>query len=243
MSKKEIPKDVLAAIRKAAKEYWGDDDAMVKYRIDTEVEAYKALQDIDFGAAASVRQEILDNAPEGESWSDRLSFIRSEIEAYEELQSGFRGVPKALVRQFKAEAEEEHPGYFNLQRDHVVQAVNAYRYTEEVRARVGPVRDLLIKMEEIVGNECYNGKIQNYGPGGVWEGEGRSFRYPVKVRSGDDVQKHWSVPAEIAPEALISGWYQFGSNELSIFRALMKIIEMIESDYGVRLADENLKKP
>lgn len=65
--------------------------------------------------------------------------------------------------------------------------------------------------------------------------------YPVKFLEGDEAQKHWTVPADIAPEALMTGRYQFGSNELSIFRTLAKIVEMIERDYGVRLADTELQ--
>lgn len=38
---------------------------------------------------------------------------------------------------------------------------------------------LLIELAKIVGNEFYNGSIQNWGPGGVFEGEGRSFRYKL----------------------------------------------------------------
>ena len=38
---------------------------------------------------------------------------------------------------------------------------------------------LLIELEDIIGHEFYNAKIQNWGPGGVFEGEGRELRYPV----------------------------------------------------------------
>ena len=243
MTKSEIPTDIMAAIRKAAKKYWDGDADMVKHSVDTEVEAYGALQEIDFGAAVTVRKQILDGATEAaDSWADRLSIVENEVAAFQELQAKFDNVPAALVRKLKAEALQEHSGDYGSQRDHVVNGINAYLYVEELRARIGPVSDLLIKMERIVGSECYNGRIQNYGPGGVWEGEGRSFRYPVKFLDGDDARKHWTVPADIAPEVLVTGRYQFGSNELSIFRALAKIIEMIEQDYGVRLAQADLQK-
>lgn len=233
----------MAAICKAAKEYWDGDADMVKHSIDTEVEAYRTLQDIDFGAAGAARQEILDAATEAaDSWEDRLATVENEVAAFQELQGDFDNVPATLVLKLKAEAVQEHAGDYSSQRDHVVNGINAYLYVEALSARIGPVSDLLIKMERIIGSECYNGKIQNYGPGGVWEGEGRSFRYPVKFLDGDEAQKHWTVPADIAPEVLMTGRYQFGSNELSIFRALAKIVEMFERDYGVRLADTGLKK-
>jgi hypothetical protein len=46
---------------------------------------------------------------------------------------------------------------------------------------------LLIELEEIIGHEFYNAKIQNWGPGGVFEGEGRELRYPVTFH--DEVGK------------------------------------------------------
>jgi len=33
-------------------------------------------------------------------------------------------------------------------------------------------KQLMIELERIIGNEVYNAKIQNWGPGGVFEGEG-----------------------------------------------------------------------
>ena len=39
----------------------------------------------------------------------------------------------------------------------------------------------------LTGNKCYNAKIQNYGAWDVWEGEGRSFRFPVTdIRDGQE---------------------------------------------------------
>lgn len=70
----------------------------------------------------------------------------------------------------RAEAAQEHPADYGLQGDAVVNGVSAHLHTEAVKAKIGPMSDLLIKMEQIIGNECYNGNIQNYGPGGVWEG-------------------------------------------------------------------------
>lgn len=244
MKKSEVPKDVLAAIRKEAEGYWDNDAEMMKDRVDTEVSSYIALQNVNFGAASAVRQEILDNADESaDSWEERFSVVENEIAAFQELHEAlFKKVPDALIRKFKAEAAQEHEGDYSSQRDHVANDVRGYLYVQELKAQIGPVSVLLTKMERIIGSECYNGKIQNYGPGGVWEGEGRSFRYPVKFLDGGEARKHWSVPADIPPEVLVTGWYQFGSNELSIFRALAKIVDMIEHDYGVRLTDTMLKK-
>ncbi|WP_265517925.1 hypothetical protein [Nitratireductor luteus] len=238
MKKLDIPKEIMAAIRAAAKEYWDDDKDMVKEAVDSEIEAYRKLQALDFGAAAAVRQEIMDSAAElADSWEERLSMVEDEVAAFGELRAGqFESVPDALILMLKDEAAQKHEGDYGSQRDHVVNGVKGYLYVQEMRAKIGPVSDLLIKMERIIGGECYNGNIQNYGPGGTWEGEGRAFRYPVKFLDGEDTRKYKMVPADLASEVLVTGWYQFGSNELSIFRALVKIVDMIERDYGVKLA-------
>ena len=87
-------------------------------------------------------------------------------------------------------------------------------------------------MEDIIGNECYNQNIQNYGPGGVWEGEGRSFRYPITFIVDDKDDKRRNVSSSIDTEILMTGRYKFGSNELNIFRALVKIVEMLQAEYN-----------
>jgi hypothetical protein len=38
---------------------------------------------------------------------------------------------------------------------------------------------LLLQLEYLIGKECYNQNIQNWGPNGAFYGEGREFRYPV----------------------------------------------------------------
>lgn len=92
-----------------------------------------------------------------------------------------------------------------------------FTYVRDIRARIEPIKNLLIDMEGIIGGECYNADIQNYGPGGIWEGEGRSFRYPVTFDKGDESLKRRYVPADIDPVVLMTGRCQFGSNDLESF--------------------------
>jgi hypothetical protein len=64
----------------------------------------------------------------------------------------------------------------------------------------------------------------------VWEGEGRSFRYPVTyVRDGKEEKRKARVD-DLRPEALITGHYNFGANKRSIYRALVRIVDMLEAD-------------
>jgi hypothetical protein len=244
MEQSDIPEDVLVAIRNAAEEYWDDDIDMMQATIDTEVGAYIALNEIEFGAATTVRQIILNAATESEeSWEERLSIVESQITAYQQLHElCFENAPDELILKLKAEASQEYEGDFSTQLEHVEKGIRGYHHAKEIKAKIGPVSELLIKMEQIIGSECYNSNMRNYGPGGIWESEGRSFRYPVKFLDKGEVRKHHKIPADIAPHVLLTGCYQFGSNELSIFRALSKIVDMIEQDYGVNLTDAKLKR-
>lgn len=101
--------------------------------------------------------------------------------------------------------------------------------------KIEPIKELLIKMESIIGNECYNQSMQNYGPGGIWEGEGRSFRYPVTLIVDDKDTKRWNISSDVNAEILMTGRYKFGANELNIFRALGKVVEMLQTEYELQV--------
>lgn len=95
---------------------------------------------------------------------------------------------------------------------------------------------LLIELEKIVGNEFYNGNIQNWGPGGVFEGEGRALRYPVTFRDEDGKTiKTKQVDPAFPADTVITGMYRLGANELSIMRALDLVVSHLERNYGLDL--------
>jgi hypothetical protein len=95
---------------------------------------------------------------------------------------------------------------------------------------------LLIELESIVGNEFYNANIQNWGPGGVFEGEGRALRYPVTLHGKDGkVIKTKQVDPALSAEIVITGMYRLGANELSIMRALDLAVSHLERNYGLDL--------
>jgi hypothetical protein len=50
---------------------------------------------------------------------------------------------------------------------------------------------LIADLEYLVGNNCYNPKIQNYGAHGIYEGEGRSIRYPLTTLN-EEVDCHFT---------------------------------------------------
>lgn len=91
---------------------------------------------------------------------------------------------------------------------------------------------LLVKLESIIGNEFYNANIQNWGPGGVFEGEGREFRYPITFYSkAGEKQKQWRVDETMATDMIKGGYYACGANELHIMNALDKILTYLETEY------------
>ena len=97
-------------------------------------------------------------------------------------------------------------------------------------------RKLLVRMESMLGSECYNANIQNYGPGGVREAEGRSFRYPLTVRAKDGSKakiRETSVPASVPSDTLLSGYYAFGANQLDVMASLNRILDYLERHHGL----------
>jgi hypothetical protein len=50
------------------------------------------------------------------------------------------------------------------------------------------------------------------------------------------------VHADVPDEELITGYYKVGTNELSIVRAMIDIVRLIECEYGVDLSDRNRRR-
>jgi hypothetical protein len=95
---------------------------------------------------------------------------------------------------------------------------------------------LLARLEQIVGGNCYNGNIQNFGPGGSFEGEGRDFRYPLTLVDPAGVKrKRRSLATDETPEALSTEYYSFGANRLHIIKALNEVLDYLEANTELKL--------
>lgn len=95
---------------------------------------------------------------------------------------------------------------------------------------------LLAKLEAIIGDNCYNGNIQNYGPNGRFEGAGRSFRYPLTVIDSDEEKsKKRSAATDISQEELSTGYYAFGANRLHIIKALDEVLKHLEENNDLKI--------
>lgn len=229
-----IPDTVMNAIRSAAKSEWPDDPEMQEWMIGNEVGSYGSIAELDWGAAVAVKDEIIRTADEfSETWEDRATAVLGEVEAYNALHGLVADdVAEEVVADLKRKAAAAEDTY-EMQLHEVTSGIEYLRYVRRTREAVGPRRDLLVRMEQILGAECYNDNIQNYGSWGVWEGEGRSFRYPVTFIRNGKAEKRKQRTEDLQAEELITGHYKFGANELSVFRGLMKIIDMLEAEYDL----------
>lgn len=108
-------------------------------------------------------------------------------------------------------------------------------------------RKLLMALEGIIGSRCYNGSIQNYGPGGEYEGEGRTFRYPLTVigEDGKPFKPDRHIPPlrrELTSREFKSGYYAFGANQLAIMQGLEEVLEYLEEKHGLKIEGDEFQK-
>lgn len=231
------PEDVLNEIIARAKSEWPDDREMQKYCISEEKESYAKLQAIDFGELAHLRDKFIESARSSfDAWSDIFDSVESELDAYRELLNFSNdGISSEIIEEWKTQASQENEDYYAGQLEFLQNKVRKHASIIATREQIDPIKALLIELEKIVGNECYNGNIQNYGSWGELESEGRKFRYPVKFYTGSEEKKVWSVSPNTPSEELITGYYPFGANELNIYRALFKIISHLRENYGLKV--------
>ena len=129
-------------------------------------------------------------------------FVDQECEAFEEIRDmEVVSVPISVLTGLKETAGREHPKSYFDQLEYVRVGVKHFLYLQKLRKDIEPMKELLIRIEKIIGSECYNANIQNYDPRGVWQGEGRSFRYPVTLRVNDKYT-HRTISSNVAPEVL-----------------------------------------
>lgn len=211
---------------------------MQDYIVKEEIDGYRKFETIDFSCVTkSEKQKIIQSAKENqESWDEISSKIENEVEALVELKKiSYPNIESKFVEKWLQEAKEENEDYYRWQLDYVKQKVQQHESIKRTRKEIDPIKKILIELENIIGNECYNGNIQNYSSWGEMESEGRSFRYPVKFYNGKDEYKKWNISADIPSEELITGYYPFGANELNIYRALHKVLKHLEKSHGLKL--------
>ena len=232
-----IPDEILQEIVSRARSDWPKDKDMQKHCISAEKEGFEKLQNLDFGGLSDRRDETINAAKDiFTGWDEIYNEVESEVLAHRKIL-GFsvEGIEQDIIDDWKALAENDHEGNFTGQLDYLETKAAQYASILETRQQIDPIKKLLIELEQIIGNECYNGNIQNYGSWGELDSIGRKFRYPVKYYSDKNEKKTWNVPADIPSEDLITGHYAFGANELSIYRALYKVVSHLRAKYGLKV--------
>lgn len=233
-----IPDSVLEEIRKRAREKWPDDEDMREYSAREEIDGYRKFLAIDFSDVSDdEKAQIIDSAKSmNEDWDQVADEVTTEVEALRGIKNySPKNVASALVIRWKREAEELYGWSFSQQLSSLESRLRHYESAAKTRVEIDPIKDLLIELEAIVGDECYNGSIQNYSSWGGLESEGRSFRYPVKFSNGSNEYKLSRVTNAVPSEDLITGYYAFGANELGIYRALYKVLKHLERNYDFKL--------
>lgn len=96
-------------------------------------------------------------------------------------------------------------------------------------------KELMIEIENIIGNSCYNGNIKNLGPNYVRYCDGREFRYPITFIDEDaKKEKCWSTDQSMPLNRVKTGYYAFGANQLHIMEAIEKVINFLEENHRLR---------
>ena len=233
----DIPPEILTEIKRVAREEWPGDREMQQYTVDAETTAYRALEDLDYGEAADHKPAILTEAKEYHTtWEEIYGFVSEEVEAFKALAAlAPDDVPSDFIAEHKREAAAEHD-WFAMQLETVEQAIEGYRYVQRTRAKVGPIRDILVRMEAIIGSECFNANIQTTAPGA--SGRAKDAHSDTLSPTSATARRRSASRASMIsrPEALITGHYKFGANELSIHRALVRIVDMLKTDYGLTIS-------
>jgi hypothetical protein len=95
---------------------------------------------------------------------------------------------------------------------------------------------LLRELENIVGRSVYNSKTQNWGPGGKFEGEGRSIRYPITFTDDKGAKiKRRSGYDDLPISMQMTGSYVIGVNNLHILESLNRILNLLEERHGLKI--------
>jgi hypothetical protein len=176
-----IPEEIFKDIILRAKKEWPDDKEMQDHQISEEKEGYAKLDDLDFTDLVSLKDKLISSARETfDAWDEVYDSVKSELVAYRVLLNfSVDGIAQEHIKEWKVEAEEENEEYYEGQLKFLEQKAKKHLSILKTREQIDPMKNLLVELEQIVGNECYNGNIQNYGSWGELESTGRRFRYVV----------------------------------------------------------------
>lgn len=250
-----IQKDILEEIKNRANEYFTDEETgnyyddiadiynEIQEYIDSEIKSCVKVMGTDFKNFHIPKDEFI----KGYRDIDDYFFVDNKMWGwiYEEVKKTMDDFQKynehkddsidneVFIKLKKNILDKSiDSGYYGSLYESLVRSIDEYKEVIEIREKISPYKSLLIELEEIVGSECYNQNIQNYSSWGEFSGEGRGFRYPVTLVTNHEARKLKEIPMSTPGEELIAGHYSFGANELNIYRALFKVVKLLEEKYG-----------
>lgn len=228
-----IPKRVISKIKQRANEVFAGEAKYIDTEIELEKEAYIKFQNIDYSEISlKEKNKILKHIKDMDTWDEKVSYIEDELVSIKEIKELCEIYKNSHeFNNVKNKAERKYRGEFFYQKEYIIEEMKRIDFIKSAES----VKTILIDMEKIVGNSCYNDHIQNYSRWGEWESEGRMFRYPVSFYINGENYKRNIVDAKISSEDLMTGYYAFGANNLMIYKALYKILKYLEENHGLIL--------
>lgn len=206
-----------------------------------EINYFKKFKLIDFIGFENLKDELMDEYCD-KKYEDRYFYAINEIKAYNKIlkirDTEDVDIPKEFIEKFITRAYERHGDeYFEYQLEYIENEIRSYKNRIKIKLEVEPYRKLLVELESIIGNEAYNGYIQNYESWGILESTGREFRYPVSfvMYDGELKKDKYNFAPHYDGGILMTGHYRFGANDLFIYKALLKVVKHLEKKYGLKI--------
>ncbi|EPT9252272.1 hypothetical protein ACVTNV_000589 [Vibrio alginolyticus] len=230
----EILEDIISTVRK----YHPTDLEAQEREIQLEKDAYRRIMGFDYSKITpEEKMYLLDNLKNGLTfWSDAEETIQDDIEALIQLKAiSAPDLGQNQVERWKAIAAAEQPGAYREQLIYVEATIEKHRAVSKLESHYGPIKQLLIELEDIIGNECFGGRIIEFCNWGELNSVGSQERQIIEFHSENYPYQKDAIPEEIPFEDLITGHYNIDDKQLNIVRGLYKVLMHLEANYGLRL--------
>lgn len=235
----KIPDSVKAKIKREVRERFLDDSNSAEQFVEEEGLAYKEIMDLDLGVLGTCKKIILKESYDAgfHSWELAKGIICKEIDAAIVIRNfTVPGIAAELIHKWKREVAKRNKCSFARQLSELNRMCK--RYLRELE--IDSIKPILLALEKVIGNACYNGNIQNYESWGEFESEGRWFRYPVRIPRNGHIHKYKYVPSDVPALEMIDGYYAFGANEMAIFSALDDVLKYLEKHHGLDIGRKQI---
>ena len=123
----------------------------------------------------------------------------------------------------------------------VLSYLNRQKKSRPMPQPISEKRKALLREMISIVSEVYNDYVQNYGPGGIYEGAGRHFSYPTRlppVPQEVAEQGHTAIQ-QWADDHLMMRYFAFGANQMPVYSHMNAILTMLEERYGLDI--ENME--